>query len=116
MHQSYVRSLKMIITHLDIARVEQMPDGSTLERSTRDWAMQHTLADGITNAQCDIVNGSSDHNAYLLVPTPHYDDIKEAFKAYQLRLENKRPGFVTVSLLFRLLSVLMCPLRSTLIF
>ena len=71
MHQTYVRSLKLIqispsVNELDTPRVEQMEDGTTLERTTREWAMQLTLSDGQTSARCDIVNGSPDQLVYLL--------------------------------------------------
>ena len=77
MHLAYVRSLKMIslspgITELDAARVERMPDGTTIERSTREWALQLLLPDAVTSAHCDVVNGGPDRQIYLLVPQPHH--------------------------------------------
>jgi hypothetical protein len=90
-HQSYVCSLRMIqissgITALDVPRVERMADVSTIERTTCEMALQLTLADGVINARCNIVNGSSDQKVYLLAPQPHYNEVQAAFKAYRLRL------------------------------
>ena len=74
------------ITELDVTRVEQMPNGTTMERSTRDWALQLTLSDEVTSARCDTVNGGPDRQLYILVPRPHYDEVREALSAYGLRL------------------------------
>ncbi|KAI2493590.1 hypothetical protein MHU86_20948 [Fragilaria crotonensis] len=42
MHETYIRALQPIslaplVTTLDLKRVEYFPDGTTIERSTRDW-------------------------------------------------------------------------------
>jgi hypothetical protein len=63
-----------------------MADGSTIERTTREWAMQLTLADRVTNARCNIVNGSKNQIVYLLAPQPHFNEMQAAFKEYRLRL------------------------------
>ena len=91
MHQSYIRSLRPIkispgITQLDKEFMETMDDGSTLERTTREWATSLFLADGVTSARCDVVNGSPDQQLYLLVPQPYFDEIKEALRVYRVRL------------------------------
>ena len=74
------------ITELDAVRTEHMSNGTTIERSTRDWALNLLLADGVTSARCDIVNGSPDRQIHLLVPRPHYDSMRDALREYRLRL------------------------------
>jgi hypothetical protein len=91
MHQRYVRSLRPIkvspaIAHLDVIRRECFPDGTLLERSPRDWAKSLTLVGGVTPARCDVTNGSSDFQTYLLVPSPHLAEIQVAVRDYRFRL------------------------------
>lgn len=91
MHLSYISSLRSIklspgISNLDVARRESHPDGTYTERTPREWATTLTLADGHTPARCDVTNGSSDFQTYLLVPTEHYAEILTAVRAYRFRL------------------------------
>ncbi|KAI2490982.1 hypothetical protein MHU86_23584 [Fragilaria crotonensis] len=90
-HNHYVSSLTQlplfpVVAHLDRPRLEQYPDGTTVERSTREWAMQLCLADGTTPAQCDVVNGGKDRHAYFLVPTAHAAELKIEWRQYKERL------------------------------
>ena len=55
-HDSYLKTMKFIqlspvINNIDTVRTETFPDGSTLERTTRDWAKDITSLDGKENAR-----------------------------------------------------------------
>ena len=92
MHDSYVKSLHHLslaplVTNLDLLRTEYFPDGTTVERSTREWALSLRLADGKTSAQCDIVNGiKNKQSAFLMVPAAFAADIKSQVQQYRERL------------------------------
>ena len=91
MHQSYVRSLRPIklspaIANIDVLRREFFPDGTFLDRTPRAWATSLTLDDGVTPARCDVTNGSTDFQTYLLVPAPHLAAIQGAARDYRFRL------------------------------
>ena len=91
MHQTYVRSLCPIplspaITSLDLPRrVETMPNGEVIERTTREWATSLNLLDG-SPARCDVVNGTQVNQTFLLVPSQHLNEIKESVRNYRLRI------------------------------
>jgi hypothetical protein len=75
-HEKWSKSLKAIpmsphINHLDQLRTEYNKDGTTTERSTREWVATILAPDGSIPALCDVVNGPPDHKGYLLVPS-HY--------------------------------------------
>jgi hypothetical protein len=87
MHEKYINSLHQVslaplVTALDKIRVEYRSDGTTIERTTREWALSLTLPDG-TSAQCDVGTGGSNKNAYLLIPAAYAAVIKPLAKAYK---------------------------------
>ena len=89
-HDAWAKSLISInlsplVFHLDQSRIEYFPDGSTIERSTREWASTLCLPNG-KSALCDVVNGTKDRKALLLVPK-HYADLARAeLRQYKNRL------------------------------
>ena len=90
MHQSYVRSLRPIqlspsIPSLDTEMSEQTLEGS-IQRTPREWATSLTLADGVTNARCDVTDGSTDKHTYLLVPAHNLAEVKIALRNYRFSL------------------------------
>ncbi|KAI2492772.1 hypothetical protein MHU86_21777 [Fragilaria crotonensis] len=90
-HERWARSLKAItmspnINHLDQTRVEYNEDGTTTERSTREWASQLQATDNISSALCDVVNGTPDHKAYLLVPSQYFQKVQQEWRMYKSRL------------------------------
>ena len=91
MHEKYIKSLHQIslsplVTALDKIRVEYSADGTTIERTTREWALSLTLPDG-TPAQCDVGTGGSDKNTYLLIPAAFAAVIKPLAKQYKDRIQ-----------------------------
>jgi hypothetical protein len=61
-HDSYIKpfsyiQLSPIINNLDTMRTEFFPDGTTMERTTRDWVASILSADGNESAHVDVVNG-----------------------------------------------------------
>ena len=87
MHEKYIKSLHQVslsplVTALDKIRVEYRADGTTIERTTREWALSLTLPDG-TSAQCDVGTGGSDKNTYLLIPAAFATVIKPLAKLYK---------------------------------
>jgi hypothetical protein len=99
-HKDHMKNLRMIgllpiVTSLDKARDEFLPDGSTLRHTPREWAMALTISTG-QNARCDIVNGGSGRLAYLLVPRQFNDEISAAAPQYKMRsspLEQRKVHF-----------------------
>jgi hypothetical protein len=96
-HERWAKSLKAItmspnINHLDQTRVEYNEDGTTTERSTREWASRIQATDNISSALCDVVNGTPDHKAYLLVPSQYFQKVQQEWRMYKSRLypPNKR--------------------------
>lgn len=90
-HQKWSRSLKAItispqINHLDQQRVEYNDDGTTIVRSTREWATSLTEQDGHTPALCDVVNGTTDQKSYLLAPNHYWDQAQQHWRNYKSRL------------------------------
>lgn len=90
-HQQYVKSLIQLplfpaVAHLDRIRTEHCSDGTIITRSTREWALQLKAKDGETHAQCDVVNGGRDRNAYLLIPAVYAEDIKIEWRKYKERV------------------------------
>ena len=71
-HDQFIKALKSaplspFLSNLDTVRTEQFPNGETLKRSTRDWALSiKTAGDDPGFAHCDVVNGGFDQKAYLL--------------------------------------------------
>ena len=104
-HDTYVKSLRYLmlspmINNLDTLRVEHFPDGSMVERSTRDWAATILTSDGTGPAHCDVVNGGYDQQSYLLMAPQHEATAIEAFAEYRRRvfpLLSGNPGSETVS-------------------
>ncbi|KAI2503244.1 hypothetical protein MHU86_11181 [Fragilaria crotonensis] len=90
-HDAYVKSLRMIplapfITNIDTLRSEHFPNGTTKERSTREWCLSLTEADSTTSIKCDVVNGGYDQKAYMLVPPQHYERVLSEFSDYKGRV------------------------------
>ncbi|KAI2498582.1 hypothetical protein MHU86_15926 [Fragilaria crotonensis] len=90
-HEKWSKSLKAItmspqINHLDQVRTEYNDDGTTTERSTREWAASIKEEDGITPALCDVVNGTNDQHSYLLSPTHFYSQAQSHWRMYKARL------------------------------
>jgi hypothetical protein len=86
-HEKWSRSLKAItltpmINHLDQARIEYNDDGTTTERSTREWAASLTETDGQTPALCDVVNGTPDQKTYLVSPSHYLHQAQEHWRQY----------------------------------
>ena len=90
-HQKWARSLKLfplapiVVFHLDQQRNEYCSDGSVIKCSTREWAMTLKQPGG-TPALCDVVNGTSDKKALVLVPDHYADHAKEELRQYRARL------------------------------
>lgn len=79
-HDNYVKSLRSItlspmVTNLDTIRKEYLPNGETVESSTREWATQLILTSSGENARCDIVNGGTDRTTSLLVPRHNFEEV-----------------------------------------
>jgi hypothetical protein len=90
-HDKYVKgiqwiSLSPLLTNLDKPRVEHNSDGTTTERTTREWAREIRSVDGKTSAWCDVVNGGLDQLAYLVFPPSHGEAAYKAFEAYRSKL------------------------------
>lgn len=90
-HKKWARSLKAIpmspqVNHLDQRRTEFNADGTTRERSAREWMSTIMAPDNSSPALCDVVNGHLDHKAYLLVPSHYLDVATRAWRHYKLSL------------------------------
>jgi hypothetical protein len=90
-HEKWSKSLKAIpmsphINHLDQVRTEYNDDGTTTERSTREWVATILAPDGSNPALCDVVNGPPDHKAYLLVPSHYLVYAQNQWREYKARL------------------------------
>ena len=90
-HDTYVKgiqwiSLSPLLTNLDKPRVEHYQDGTTKERTTREWAREIRSLDGKTSAWCDVVNGGMDQLAYLVFPPSHGEAAYKAFEEYRTQL------------------------------
>ena len=90
-HDSYVKSIQWLplsplLTNLDKPRAEHYPDGSFVERTTREWARSIKTLDGKEFANCDVVNGGSDQLAYLLFPPKSFDAANAALAQYRKRI------------------------------
>ena len=79
-----------MIMHLDQPRLEYFSDGTTQERSTREWVESLTLPDGITPSLCDVVNGTSDRQAYLVAPRHYLEHAQKSWTEYPTRLSPRR--------------------------
>ncbi|KAI2503533.1 hypothetical protein MHU86_10915 [Fragilaria crotonensis] len=115
MHETYIRALQPIslaplVTTLDLKRVEYFPDGTTIERSTRDWVLSLRREDGDTHAQCDVVNGVKNvRTAYVMAPAAYVSEIRAMVAKYKERLRpiarreaKYREGFQTYQMSFTL--------------
>ena len=94
-HDKWAKSLAPIlmgptIMHLDQPRLEYFADGTTQERSTREWATSLTLPDGTTPALCDTVNGTNDRQAYLVAPRHYLEAAQKQWSEYRSRLSPPR--------------------------
>ncbi len=90
-HDTYIKSLKGIplfpmFANLDTIRTEYQDDGSTIERTLREWSKTVTLSDGKTYIPCDVVNGGFDQKAYLLVPPQYEQAAIEALETYRRKV------------------------------
>ena len=90
-HDTWAKSLIQIpmtpmVNHLDYARTEYFDDGTIVTRSAREWAASLVLADQITPALCDVVNGDTDRKAMLLAPKHFQKEAIKEWKKYKARL------------------------------
>ena len=90
-HDSYIKSLRYIqlsplINNLDTVRTEFFPDGTQMERTTRDWAASIVSATGTESAHVDVVNGGYDQKSFLLMAPQHEDTVRKAFEEYRRRV------------------------------
>ena len=90
-HDSYIRSLRYVqlsptINNLDTIRTEFFPDGTKMERTTRDWAASILSADGKESAHVDVVNGGYDQKSFLLMAPQHEATVRKAFEEYRRRV------------------------------
>ena len=88
-HDTYVKALQWIslsplLSNLDRPRTEHCPDGSKIERTTREWA--RSIMNGSASAKCDVVNGGTDQKAYLLFPPESGDAVYIALQEYRQSL------------------------------
>ena len=88
-HHNWSRSLTPIqlskISHLDQQRVEYFDNGTIIKRSTLEWALSLTLANG-QPAHCDAVNGNSECHAFLACPHSYLEQANIEWKQYRSRL------------------------------
>ena len=89
-HDSFIKNLKStalytFLTNLDTVRIEHFPNGSTLKRTTREWASSINTEDGLP-AQCDVVNGGLDQKAHFLYPAQNETIALRALEEYRKRL------------------------------
>ncbi|KAI2489408.1 hypothetical protein MHU86_25177 [Fragilaria crotonensis] len=90
-HDSYIKSLRYVqlspmINNLDTIRTEFFPDGTKMERTTRDWAATILSADGSESAHVDVVNGGYDQKSFLLMAPQHEVTVRQAFEEYRRRV------------------------------
>ena len=90
-HDAHVKSLRWLtlnplLSNLDKPRKEHNPDGTTTIRTTREWARSIKALDGITSAQCDVVNGGLDQLCYLLFLPQYSEAASNALEIYRRRL------------------------------
>ncbi|KAI2506498.1 hypothetical protein MHU86_7908 [Fragilaria crotonensis] len=90
-HEKWCKSLKAVplsphVNHLDQKRIEYHEDGTTLERSTREWMATILAPDQNSPALCDVVNGPPDFKAYLLVPSHYLQVVQQEWQQYKARL------------------------------
>jgi hypothetical protein len=74
------------LSNLDRVRKEHNPDGTVIERTTREWARSIKNNDGNTYAQRDVVNGGEDQRCYLLFPPKDKEVAQQALDDYRRRL------------------------------
>ena len=89
-HDKWLQSLQSIslaphIFHVDQQRIEYNSDGTTTQRSTREWAGTLAQPDG-SAALCDVANGSKDKKAVLLDPAHYLDQAEKELRLYRMRL------------------------------
>jgi hypothetical protein len=90
-HDAHVKSLRWLplsplLSNLDRPRKEFHPDGSVIERTTREWARSIKTIEGNALAQCDVVNGGMDQLSYLLFTPQHTEAANRALDEYRKRL------------------------------
>ena len=90
-HDRWAKSLTAItlspqVTHLDQVRIEYHEDGTTTQRSTREWIASLKEKDGTTSALCDAVNGTNDNKAYLVTPSHYFQRAQYHWQQYKSRL------------------------------
>ena len=84
-HEKWLHSLKPIsmapmIFHLDQQRIEYYENGDIIKRSTQEWAGTLKRTDG-SAALCDVVNGTKEKKAMLLVPAHYLDQATQELRA-----------------------------------
>jgi hypothetical protein len=94
-HTQFIDSIQRLalypkIVNIDRNRTERYEDATDIFRSTRDWASSLRTPAG-SPLRCDAENGGPDRRAYLLVPTPHLDEVKHEFQKYLHALNNHAP-------------------------
>jgi len=86
-HHSFVRDSVHLqfktARNIDSIRTEYFDDGTTCERSPRNWARSLTLDD--QHQGIDLANGAADGLAVLIAPGDVADFAKEQLRLYELR-------------------------------
>ena len=73
-----------MLSNLDLPRKEHNSDGTSIERTTREWARNIVPSDG-TYAHFDVVNGGTDQKCYLRFPPHHQEVANGALEEYRKR-------------------------------
>ena len=86
----YIKALRFIPlsplnNNLGTTCHKYFPDGTTIERTVRDWAFTVLSTDLSEPAHCNVVNGVFDQKAYLLMAPKHEFALKASFEAYRSR-------------------------------
>ena len=89
-HNKHVKSMRWLplsplLSNLDRPCKEHNSDGTSIERTTREWARNIKTSDG-TYVQFDVVNGGTDQKCYLLFPPQHQEVANVALEEYRKRL------------------------------
>ena len=86
-HHSYVRESVQLpfktARNIDSIRTEYFDNGTTCERSPRDWARSLQLDDQYQGI--DLANGAADGRAVLIAPAEVADFAKEQLRLYEIR-------------------------------
>ena len=87
----YIKALRFIPlsplnNNLGTTCHKYFPDGTTIERTVRDWAFTVLSTDLSEPAHCNVVNGFFDQKAYLLMAPQHEFALKASSEAYRSRI------------------------------